>query len=111
MRSFNAETVNQTPNTTALPISGADLLNAPQPNEPPPGYTPPTPMTVTEVNRRLDTLSISLAGKNKGSLNIRPYTTADGIDAIQLLYVGMVQGELTNREIGRPVYLHTTFSK
>lgn len=111
VRNFNAETVNQIPNTNALPISGADLLNAPQPNDPPPGYTPPTAMTVTEVNRRLDTLSVSLAGKNKGSLSLRPYTTADGIDAIQLLYVGMIQAELTDREIGRPRYLHTTFSE
>ena len=68
-------------------------------------------MTMEEVNRRLDDLSIALATKNKGSVNIRPYTTADGIDAIQLLYVGMIQAELTNREIGRPEYLHQTFSK
>ena len=71
--------------------------------------TTPT-VTVTEVDRRLDGLNSALAGKNKGSLSIRPYTTADGIDAIQLLYVGMVQGELTQREIGKPNYLHPTFS-
>lgn len=68
-------------------------------------------MTMVEVNRRLDQLTVALATKNKGSLNIRPYTTADGIDAIQLLYVGMVQGELTQREVGRPTYLHETFSR
>ena len=110
-RTYNAETVTQAPNAQALPFAGEDLVKTVPSDGPPADYTPPTPVSVTEVNQRLDELTGALAGKNKGSLSIRPYTTADGIDAIQLLYVGMIQGELTQREIGRPNYLHPTFSK
>jgi len=85
--------------------------------EAPPGYTPspnhpdPSIRTISqqELPTRLVQLQTSLAAKNKGSLSIRPYTTTGSIDAVKLLYVGMTQRELTNRELGLPTYLHPSF--
>ena len=110
-RTHNAQSVNQTVEPPALPFDGESFVNIATTNEPPPGYSPPTPMSVGEINQRLDQLTVALATKNKGSCTVRPYTTADGLDAILLVYVGLTQSQLTNREIGRPIYLHQTFSK
>jgi hypothetical protein len=40
---------------------------------------------------------------------MRPYTAAGSIDAVQTIYVGMTQPELTSRELGTPTYLHPSF--
>jgi hypothetical protein len=62
-------------------------------------------------DQRLTDLETSLASKNKGGLSIRPYTLPGNIDAIQLVYVGLTQLELTPRELGTPSYLHPSFGK
>ena len=56
-------------------------------------------------------LETSLVTKNKGSLSVRPYTAAGTIDAIQLYYVGMIQAEMTARELGTPTYPHPSFRR
>jgi len=115
----NTSTVNQAPSSG---VSGTpdDLLGpADTPTDAPPGYTPspnsPEPtmpaMSEQELGTRLGQLQRSLVAKNKGSLSIRPYTMTGKIDAVQLLYVGMTQLELTSRELGIPIYLHPTFRK
>lgn len=63
------------------------------------------------VEQKIRELEQALKVKNKGSLSIRPYTTAGSIDAIRLLYVGMTQNELTGRELGTPTYLHPNFGE
>jgi hypothetical protein len=115
----NTSTVNQ---VSSSGVSGTpnDLLSpADTPTDAPPSYTPsanspePTMPTISEqeLGTRLGQLQRSLAAKNKGSLSIRPYTITGKIDAIQLLYVGMTQLELTSRELGTPIYLHPTFRR
>lgn len=54
---------------------------------------------------------MALTAKKKGSLTLRPYTSANSVDTVQLLYVGMTMLELTNRELGIPVYLHYSFGE
>lgn len=68
-------------------------------------------MTRSQVEERLRRLEMALTAKRKGSLTLRPYTGANSVDAVQLLYVGMTMLELTNRELGIPVYLHYSFSE
>ncbi|KAG8534015.1 uncharacterized protein KY384_000857 [Bacidia gigantensis] len=108
-RNFNVETVNQSTTPTVLPFSGEDLINSAQPNEPPPSYSQGTSISITEANRRSTELNLALAAQNKGCIGIRPYTTSDGIDVVQLIYEGMTQAELTTREIGKPIFLHDKF--
>jgi hypothetical protein len=83
----------------------------------PPGYTPnitnPNPTVRALSQQALATqliqLQSTLTVRNKGSISIRPYTTATSIDAVQTVYVGMTQLELTARELGTPTYIHSTF--
>jgi hypothetical protein len=78
----------------------------------PPGYTPRANpnMSLRELMTQLTTPETFLAARNKGSLSLRPYTSKGGVDAVQLLYAGMTQVELTSRELGTPSYLHPAFS-
>ena len=107
-RAHNQSTVSQTPAST-LPLTPEDLIDL---TEPPPGYTPSANPNISlqALMTQLTTLETSLAARNKGSLSLRPYTSTGGIDAVQLLYAGMTQIELTSRELGTPIYLHPSFS-
>jgi hypothetical protein len=115
-RQHNATNVNQTPSTT-IPFTSADLssLTDDIPSEPPPDYTPSSQqqatITAAELNAKLNELEIIIAAKNKGKLMVRPYTGAQQIDAVQLLYVGLTAAQLTTREIPTVTYLHPTHSK
>jgi hypothetical protein len=85
--------------------------------EAPLGYTPnltnpdPTVRTLSyqATTTLLDQLQTTLAAKNMGSMSIRPYTANKYTDAVQLVYIGMTQLELTDRELGTPTYLHPSF--
>lgn len=93
--------------------SSTGILQAPPPDVPP-RYTPinnpnPTP-SPQELETQLTQLQATLAVRNKGSISIRPYTTARGLDSVQTVYVGMIQLELTTRELGTPTYSHPSFS-
>jgi hypothetical protein len=98
-----------------VPLTADDLINlapeAPPRYEPAINHTDPTVRVLSQqaVTAQLTHLETTLAVKNKGSVLIRPYTAAGYIDAIQLVYVGMTQLELTPRELGTPTYLHKTF--
>ncbi len=115
-RQHNASNVNQTP-TTTIPFTPADLtaLTEDIPSEPPPDYTPSghpqqTTITTAELNAKLNELEIIIAARNKGKLMVRPYTGAQQIDSVQLLYVGLTSAQLTTREIPTITYLHPTHS-
>jgi hypothetical protein len=118
-RSHDASSVSQTA-VSSLPLGLDDALDTTvNPSEPPPGYTPNFSSTDPAIRARsqealaaqLNTLQSTLAIKNKGSLSIRPYTAAGGIDAVRLFYVGLTQMQLTPREIRAPIYLHPSFRK
>jgi hypothetical protein len=106
-RSFNPSNVNQTP-APFMPFTQADLLGENTPSEPPPGYTrrPGSTLTAAELLQQIARLEQILAVKKKGSLSIRALTLAGSIDAVQLLYVGLTQGQLTRRELPLPTYQH-----
>jgi len=103
--------------------SSSSVSHAPVPSLPlipedlPPGYTPdltnPNPTVRVLSQQALETqltqLQATLAVNNKGSISIRPYTAARSIDAVQTIYIGMTQLELTDRELGTPTYLHPSF--
>ena len=99
------------------PVSQA-VPNPPlAPEDLPPGYTPdptnPNP-TVRALSQQalvtqLTQLQTTLAVRNKGSISIRPYAAARSIDAVQTVYVGMTQLQLTARELGTPTYIHSSF--
>src|SRR5687767_15075587 len=80
------------------------------PQEPPPGYVassgPNVNLTAAQIEQRIVQLERSLVTKTRGSLNIRPYTLPGNIDAILLMYVGMMQRDITQRELPTPTYLH-----
>lgn len=104
---------NDSPPGTQEPISNPPPLS----EDRPPGYTPnlnnPNPtvrvLSQQELARQLTQLQTTLAVRNKGSISIRPFTTARGLDAVQTIYSGMLQIELTARELGTPTYSHPSF--
>ncbi|KAL9036918.1 MAG: hypothetical protein Q9214_005926, partial [Letrouitia sp. 1 TL-2023] len=107
-RAHNSSTLSQTP-MPALPPTRDDLINLTEtPNDHPPPYSPAT-MTRSQIEERLRQLEIALTAKKKGSLALRPFTSANSVDAVQLIYIGLTILELTNRELGIPVYLHPSF--
>jgi hypothetical protein len=59
----------------------------------------------------MDQLELALAAKNKGKLSLRPYTSANQIDAVQLLYIGLTATQLTTREIPTPTYIHPSHGR
>jgi hypothetical protein len=68
-------------------------------------------LSVAEIGRRIAQLEHSLAIKTRGCLTIRAYTLPGNIDAVMLMYVGMTQAELTQREVPNPTYLHPVYGK
>ncbi|KAH6619374.1 hypothetical protein B0J18DRAFT_445646 [Chaetomium sp. MPI-SDFR-AT-0129] len=114
VRPYSSSNVNETP-ARSIPLSPDILDNIPQ--EAPPSYTTTSGTTTTasftpaELDRRLDHLEQNLAIRNKGSLSVRPYTLAGGIDAVLLLRVGMTANELTPQELQAPTYLHTVHAQ
>ncbi|KFY49262.1 hypothetical protein V495_00643 [Pseudogymnoascus sp. VKM F-4514 (FW-929)] len=86
----------------------------------PPGYTPslnnPDPavriLSQQAIGTKLRAFETVLRGKNRGSLSIKPYTGDGYVDAVQLVYNGLTQADLTNRELGTQTqtYLHSSFS-
>jgi hypothetical protein len=88
------------------------------PSGAPPSYTPsfnnPDPavraLSQQALQTQLTELETALRTRKKGSISIRPYTSAGNIDAVQLVYIGLTQLELTDRELGTPVYLDPSFS-
>jgi hypothetical protein len=100
--------VNGTP-ARNIPFSQADLFDD-VPQEPPPGYSASpghnANLSAAEIGRRIVQLEQNLAIKSKGSLVVRPYTLPGDIDAITLMYAGMTQAELTQRELPNPTYVH-----
>jgi hypothetical protein len=116
-REYNASTVNQAPSGVGFTSADIAAITEDIPTEPPPDYTPgsnPPPqaraMQAAELNARLTQLETTLAVKNKGRLMIRPYTAAQQIDSVQLLYVGLTREQLTTREVPLPSYIHPTHS-
>ena len=77
---------NDSPPGTQEPISNPPPLS----EDRPPGYTPnlnnPNPtvrvLSQQELARQLTQLQTTLAVRNKGSISIRPFTTARGLDAV-----------------------------
>jgi hypothetical protein len=56
--------------------------------------------------------STAMTARNKGKLSLRAYTSTQSVDAIQLLYVGLTQDQLTTRELDTsPKGRHASHSK
>jgi hypothetical protein len=63
------------------------------------------------IGTKLRAFETVLRGKNRGSLSIKPYTGDGYVDAVQLVYNGLTQADLTNRELGTQTqtYIHSSF--
>ncbi|OBT76638.1 hypothetical protein VF21_05330 [Pseudogymnoascus sp. 05NY08] len=115
------------PTTPAPPATSAStdpleaFLNPPRSqSEAPPGYTPslnnPDPavriLSQQAIGTKLREFETTLRGRNRGSISIKPYTGEGYVDAVQLVYNGLTQADLTNRELSTQTqtYLHSSFS-
>jgi hypothetical protein len=106
--------------TSSSRLTTDELLNPSNDStDAPPGYTPslnnPDPavriLSQQAIGTKLKEFETTLKRKNRGSISIKPFTGEGGIDAVQLVYIGLTQLELTSRELGTPVYLHSSFGK
>ncbi|EEP77420.1 predicted protein [Uncinocarpus reesii 1704] len=105
-----ANAVNRPPNTSNLTQGFNDLIDWAEntPSESPPAYSRNL-RDPAQLQRQMDDLNVALRQKNKGALSISPYTLPGNIDAIRLLYIGLVQADLTAREYGTPTFLHPSY--
>lgn len=108
-QSSRAQAVNRTSAPPSNLIS-QELLDDLSPESPPAAYTENFTDPVV-LNQKLTALEQNLKRRNKGCLGVLPYTAAEGVDAIQLVYIGLAQSELTPSVLGAPTYLHPGFCK
>ncbi|ELR03936.1 hypothetical protein VC83_09032 [Pseudogymnoascus destructans] len=115
------------PTTPAPPATSAStypleaFLNQPRnQSDAPPGYTPsvnnPDPavriLSQQAIGTKLREFETTLRGRNRGSISVKPYTGEGYVDAVQLVYNGLTQADLTNRELSTQTqtYLHSSLS-
>lgn len=63
------------------------------------------------IGTKLREFETTLRGRNWGAISIKPYTGDGYVDTVQLVYNGLTQADLTNRELRTQTqtYLHSSF--